>query len=365
VERVCDGRRGGSYYLEAAPAPVAEGVGDVRQQAAEASPPSALIRADHLNRGARTRADSSCCLTISQRCRIWTDGRSSNRARDVCASLLRQPLDIYCSWGAAAAMPAVALRRIRETCIWDTPIRLAISCWGSSPPKRNSSTLQSRGSSPQKRLHAPSDGLDPLVFRVQFTDGLGERKLLAVLRCVRRIQRSRPIGVQCASCFGDLSRLKTQMPCHHLDGRIRPRSCPEVLLGAGDEAGAVLDRTRYMHRPSSVTEVTSDLAQDGRLGEGDERAASVRLVSVNCLDEPDASGLMEILDRLASSPIAVCEMVSVWEECDDYHLPRATVTRRAPPEQRPEIARRRALAGRCARMPLQRHAISLGVAPSH
>ncbi len=50
----------------------------------------------------------------------------------------------HCSSGAAARA-AVALRRIRETCIWETPMRLAISPCVSSPPKRNSSTLRSRG----------------------------------------------------------------------------------------------------------------------------------------------------------------------------------------------------------------------------
>ena len=50
----------------------------------------------------------------------------------------------HCSSGAAARA-AVALRRIRETCIWETPMRLAISPCVSSPLKRNSSTLRSRG----------------------------------------------------------------------------------------------------------------------------------------------------------------------------------------------------------------------------
>ena len=152
---------------------------------------------------------------------------------------------------------------------------------------------------------------------------------MAVVRRGRRIQRSGPIGVECALCFGDLSRLKTQMLRDHLDGRGQTRT----LLRSSRSAWATrraqsLDRTRHMHGPTSVTEVTADLAEDGRLGEGEERAASRGLVSVNCLDKPDAGGLIEILDRLASSSKAAGEVASVREECDDYHLPRAGGGRR-------------------------------------
>ncbi len=44
--------------------------------------------------------------------------------------------------------------------------------------------------------------------------------------------------------------------------------------------------------------------------------AGQSFVSVNCLDKPDAGGLIQILDRLASSLIAVCKMMGVWEECE-------------------------------------------------
>ena len=119
------------------------------------------------------------------------------------------------------------------------------------------------------------------------------------------------------------------MSCDCLRRRVSTGSCPDLVLGAGELAGAFLDRTRYMHAPSGVAEVTLDLAEDRRSGEGDERLASLRLVSVDCVDEPDAGCLVDILDRLASSLVAACEPARVREELEDDRLPRASVTRRA------------------------------------
>jgi hypothetical protein len=88
---------------------------------------------------------------------------------------------------------------------------------------------------------------------------------------------------------------------------VAPRRSPESLFEQGTRrahvVAPVLTAARDAHLPAEVSEVPTELAEDGRHGERRELGAAARIEPLDGLDQADPSDLEEIVVRLAPADV--------------------------------------------------------------
>src|SRR5262245_52244875 len=83
------------------------------------------------------------------------------------------------------------------------------------------------------------------------------------------------------------------------------------MLGDGSDVGLqFLDPARGLDGPALVPEVPLDLTGDRRHRVRAEVVATVGIVTVNSLHQPDVGDLSEVLGGLAASPVAARDRAS-------------------------------------------------------
>ena len=190
----------------------------------------------------------------------------------------------------------------RETCIWVTPMSLAICSWV-QPSKNRSSRIRRSGVELADGGAEHHAGLGVAELEVlighQVAEGGG-----AVLPdgYVEGGGGERAVGGECldhgldveADVLGDLAGA---WGAAELLG--------ELAGDLRDLALQLLDPARRTHRPAEVPEVALDLTGDGGHGVGQEVPLVAGVEPVDGLDQPDVGGLDEVVLGEAALAVAV------------------------------------------------------------
>ena len=187
----------------------------------------------------------------------------------------------------------------RETCIWLTPTRSAISDWVMLSKKRSSTMRRSRAGQRFQQLVELGPVLDPLELGVVVTEARGELATLVV-------RRHRPVERDEAVQRPGFHRLE-----HGLFGHPGPlrdlgrRRRPPVLLAECRHDPAELEvqllhAARHADGPATIAEVPLQLAEDRRGGERRELQAPIRVEALDGLEQADQGDLDEVVALLAA-----------------------------------------------------------------
>ncbi len=225
---------------------------------------------------------------------------------------------------------------MRETCIWETPTRAAISRCRRSSSKRRRSTSRSRSlreaaasCSTRMLSSARSSASSPAPIR---SPSVGGAVLLVDVQ--RPVERVAAIGERRLARLHDLLVRQPGRRGHLRRGRAAPELGGERLAHALDRRRRVAHVARDADRPRAVAEVAPELAEDGRHGEGAERRAALGVEAVDRIHEADARHLLEILERLARARVPAREHEGEAHVALDEPVARLVVALgRAPPQR--------------------------------
>ena len=163
---------------------------------------------------------------------------------------------------------------MRETCIWEWPIRSAIWDWVMSSEEAQAQdqalALVEVGEGPLERQLV----LDQLEALVLVADPLRRRRFLRFLVPHRAVERERPAVVVCLQHLQYLAGVELQ-PGRDLTHR---RGALQLHGQLGDRfldfGHPVVQPAGDPHGPDAVAEMPFQLAEDRRRGEGGERRAA-------------------------------------------------------------------------------------------
>ena len=199
------------------------------------------------------------------------------------------------------------LRRMRETCICECPIRSAICDWVMSSTKRSRRTSRSRslrwGIASSSAIR-PSISSKPSSSSPIHSDGGDSSASSRGARAVERERAAVVVGLE------DLEhvRLVELHPLGDLAHRRRPLQLAGQLGDRLVDLGhPVVQAARHAHRPDAVAEVALQLAEDRRRGEGRERRAALGVEAVDRVDQAEAGDLDQVVGRLAGAAVAHCQ----------------------------------------------------------
>ena len=180
-----------------------------------------------------------------------------------------------CSGYAASARCASASRRMRDTCICETPTRAAISRCTRSSTKRSRRTSRSRGVSVAGELLDPQRVLDAVEPGVRAPELVGEAAVAAFLARDRRVEAGEPRRALGQPRLGHLLGGHPAVLGDLGDAREAPEVLAQRLGGLLDARDRLLHAARDVDRPRAVAEVTLELAEDRRHRVGRERDPAV------------------------------------------------------------------------------------------
>jgi len=188
-------------------------------------------------------------------------------------------------------------RRIRETCICDTPTRAAISDWVRSSMNRSPSTSRSRSDSSRAAARTVS-----------------RSSALTSLTSARpNVSTRLPLSPSVVGT-GGLQRVEhvLERQLHVLRERLHRRCSPlpggQPLIDVSDLDRELLRATGYVHGPAEVTEVALELTEDRRYRKRRERGPAVGVVAVHRLDQAEAGHLQQIIERLMGAAVAARQL---------------------------------------------------------
>jgi hypothetical protein len=182
----------------------------------------------------------------------------------------------------------MASRRMRDTGIWETPMRSAISRWRRSSSNRMRSTARARVSSVLTTSSASNrsvDGSEPAVRLGQEVKS-GWALVALARRCVER-QRALALGGR--EPLHDLLVSAVERRSDLAHGRLAPVRAPEPLARPDDLQGEVLQRSRRLDDPGAVAEVAAEFTEDRRDRVAGEHGAAVGIPSGDRLDQAEAA----------------------------------------------------------------------------
>ena len=189
----------------------------------------------------------------------------------------------------------------RETCIWVTPMRSAISRWVRPSQNRIARIWRSRSPSRRstgRRMTRPRRRLRLVVARQQVAqggaavgsdgvvEGGGDEAAVAG-------QRLDHVLGALLEVVGDLGRLGGTA-----------ESVGQLALGGVDARLELLDPPRRPDHPAVVTEVLAQLAADGGDGVGEEVVAAADVVPSCGLGQCQRSHLAQVVERDAAGAVA-------------------------------------------------------------
>src|SRR5437763_13747830 len=101
----------------------------------------------------------------------------------------------------------------------------------------------------------------------------------------------------------DILDLELEVLRELVDGRRASAAAGQPLLGLLDFQRLLLSAARDVHGPTQVTEVTLELTEDGRHGEGGKGRAAIDVEAVDGFDQSKAGDLKKVVERLPSAGV--------------------------------------------------------------
>ena len=228
------------------------------------------------------------------------------------------------SSSASSRSRATAWRIRRETCICETPTRVADLRLREVLREAQAQHLALALGQHRHQALDRRGVLGEAEARVLDAHRVGDAVAVLVV-VARAVERDRPVGAR------RLARLE-----HALDrdadvlGDLRRRRraaerARELLAHAVDADGHLLQVARHAHRPAAVAEVALELAEDRRHRERGERGRPLRLEAVDRLQQAERGDLDQVVERLAAALVAPRKLARQRQEALHERLARGGI----------------------------------------
>ena len=265
-------------------------------------------------------------LTVSQslmRCerRLVADRQVGGRRKWLWGMGRAAMVGVWSGRSICSRTRASACLMSRETCIWLTPMRWAISVLREVVLEAQAQDLliavaeDVEGAVDERALLGALDfGVDDPSESARVTSSpVGSsservRRALMLWMAARTSSKGVWMAVAISCTVGE-----------------RPSSWVSLSRALATRSCSSCSAARDAHGPCLVAEVAFDLAQDGRRGVGGEAHVAREIEAVDRLHEPDAGDLHEVVQRLAAVGVARGEGAGQWEHLLRELIPRAGV----------------------------------------